>query len=200
MWELEVISDRERIARDLHDQVIQRLFGIGLAMQGTQRRMKQPAVVGRMTEHIDQLQEVIHDIRSAIFDLQVGPSDTPRLRHVLHSLIDELTADTAIRTTVRMAGPLDILPPRMAEDTQAVIREAVSNAVRHGRPTEITVTVSVDDNLVIDISDDGIGIPKTVARSGLHNLSRRAAGCGGTLTIGNRENGGTRLVWTAPLP
>jgi signal transduction histidine kinase len=198
--ELEVLADRERIARDLHDQVIQRLFAIGLAMQGTQRRTKIPVVADRLTEHIHQLQQVIHDIRSAIFDLQTGSEAAPRLRAALHAVISELTEDASIRTAVRMAGPLDVVPANLAQQALAVLREAVSNAVRHSGAKELGVTISVDDDLVIDVTDNGVGIPETVARSGLHNMVQRATDCGGTCTIERRAGGGTHLVWSAPLP
>ncbi|HYS38202.1 MAG TPA: ATP-binding protein, partial [Pseudonocardiaceae bacterium] len=82
---------------------------------------------------------------------------------------------------------------------EAVVREAVSNAVRHGGPTELVVTVSVNDELVIDVTDNGVGIPDTVARSGLHNLSTRADECGGSCSVERRAAGGTRLLWSAPV-
>jgi signal transduction histidine kinase len=198
--ELEVLADRERIARDLHDQVIQRLFAIGLGMQGTHRRTESPVVADRLTEHIDQLQEVIHDIRAAIFNLQADPADVPRLRTALHDVVTELTDDTPLQTTVRMSGPVSVVSGGLAEHAQAVLREAVSNVVRHAGADELVVTISVDDDLVIDVTDNGIGLPDSVARSGLHNLAHRAAAAGGTLSVRLRESGGTRLVWTAPLP
>ncbi|HJP73733.1 MAG TPA: GAF domain-containing sensor histidine kinase [Pseudonocardiaceae bacterium] len=198
--ELDVLADRDRIARDLHDQVIQRLFAIGLSMQGTHRLTKSPAASARLTEHMDQLHEVIQDIRTAIFDLQTETSDTPRLRGTLHEVITEITEGTPVRTTIRMSGPLDVVPAGLAEHAQAVVREAVSNAVRHAAATELTVTVSVDDDLVIDVTDNGVGIPGTVARSGLHNLRRRAEDTGGTFRTDLVAGGGTRLVWSAPLP
>jgi signal transduction histidine kinase len=197
--ELEVLADRDRIARDLHDHVIQRLFAIGLAMQGTHRRAKSPAVAARLSEHIDHLHEVIQDIRGAIFNLQADPAQTPRLRGVLNEVIDELTQDAPVRTTVRMSGPLDQLPPPLAEHAEAVVREAVSNAVRHAHASELTVTLCVEDDLVIDVTDDGVGIPDTVARSGLHNLHQRALDTGGTCRAERTDRGGTRLVWSAPL-
>jgi signal transduction histidine kinase len=198
--ELEVLADRDRIARDLHDHVIQRLFAIGLAIQGTHRRATSPAVTDRLAEHIDQLHTVIQDIRTAIFDLHTDPTDTPRLRTTLHEAITELTADASLRTTIRMSGPVDVVPPRLAEHAVAVVREAVSNAVRHAHAHDLVVTISVDDNLVIDVTDNGIGLPDTVARSGLHNLHQRATDTGGSCTLQRPEDGGTRLIWTAPLP
>jgi signal transduction histidine kinase len=198
--ELDVLADRDRIARDLHDQVIQRLFAVGLSMQGTHRLMKSPAAAARLTEHIDQLHEVIQDIRTAIFDLQTESPDSPRLRSSLHAVITEITDGTPVRTTIRMSGPLDVVPPGLAEHAQAVVREAVSNVVRHAAATELMVTVSVDDDLVIDVTDNGVGIPETVARSGLHNLRQRAEDEGGAFRTERVPSGGTRLVWSAPLP
>ena len=198
--ELEMLADRDRIARDLHDHVIQRLFAIGLAMQGTHRLAKSPVVSGRLAEHIDLLHQVIQDIRTAIFDLQVGPADAPRLRTRLHEVITELTADAPLRTTIRLSGPLDVVPADLAQHAEAVVRETVSNAVRHAHAHELTVSISVDDNLVIDVTDDGIGIAEPVAHSGLRNLQQRATDAGGTFTADRPENGGTHLVWIAPLP
>jgi signal transduction histidine kinase len=198
--DLEVLADRERIARDLHDHVIQRLFAIGLAMQGTHRRTKSPNVAARLAEHIDQMHEVIQEIRTAIFDLQTDRTETLQLRTTLHGAITDLTADVSLRTTVRISGPVDVVSVGLAEHAEAVVREAVSNVVRHARAQELVVTISVDDNLVIDVTDNGIGIPDTVARSGLHNLKRRAVNAGGACTVERVEDGGTRLVWTAPLP
>ncbi|HTF55390.1 MAG TPA: GAF domain-containing protein [Pseudonocardia sp.] len=198
--ELEVLADRDRIARDLHDHVIQRLFAIGLAMHSTQRRAKAPAVAARLLDHVDQLHQVIQDIRVAIFDLQAGGAGGPTLRGVLNAAITELTSDAPLRTTVRMSGPLDVVPPDLAEHADAVVREAVSNAVRHAQATELAVTVSVDDDVTIDVTDNGIGIPETVACSGLHNLRQRASQAGGTCEVSQPSGGGTRLLWSAPLP
>jgi signal transduction histidine kinase len=197
--ELEVLADRDRIARDLHDHVIQRLFGVGLAMQSTHRREKNPSIATRLADHIDQLHQVIQDIRTAIFDLQADPDQSPKLRSDLHGAISELTADAPLRTTVRMSGPLDTVPADLAQHAEAVVREAVSNAVRHAKATELTITVSVDDNLVIDVTDNGSGMPAVVARSGLHNLDQRATEARGSCAVNPADGGGTRLVWTAPM-
>jgi two-component system, NarL family, sensor histidine kinase DevS len=198
--ELDVLADRDRIARDLHDHVIQRLFAIGLSMQGTQRRAKSPTVSTRMRDHIDQLHEVIQEIRTAIFDLQAQGEEGGGLRSRLNTVIAELTGDTSIRTTVRMSGPLDVVPQQLAEHAEAVVREAVSNAVRHAKAPELSVTVSLDDNLVIEVVDTGVGIPDTVARSGLRNLAQRATDSGGDFAVTRAEPIGTRLLWSAPLP
>ncbi|ADG98817.1 GAF sensor signal transduction histidine kinase [Segniliparus rotundus DSM 44985] len=198
--ELEMLADRDRIARDLHDHVIQRLFVIGLGMQSTHRRAaKTPAVAERLTEHIDRIHEVIEEIRTAIFDLHTA-GDGVALRVVLHKAIAELTGDSALRVAVRMAGPLDVVPEEIAVHAEAVVREAVTNVLRHAGATELSITVTVGGDFVIDVADNGKGVPEVVARSGLHNLADRASACCGSLAVTRLQTGGTRLVWTAPLP
>lgn len=201
MNELEVLTDRDRIARDLHDHVIQRLFAVGLAMQSTHRRAtKSPAVAQRLNEHIDQLHDIIQDIRTAIFDLHTVASQGPSLRAQLRATIAELTDDTSLRVSTRMTGPLDVVPFDIAEHTHAVVREAISNAVRHSGASELAVTLSVDDNLIVEVTDDGTGIPEDAEHRGLRNLAARAAATGGSLTITSPITGGTRVLWSTPLP
>lgn len=199
--ELEVLADRDRIARDLHDHVIQRLFAVGLAMQSTHRRAKNPVVAQRLGEHIDQLHEVIQDIRTAIFDLQNAAIERRGLRTTLHETITELTQDSAVRTTVRMAGSLDELPVGLAEDVEAVVREAVSNAVRHSRGDELGVIVCAEEaELTVEVTDNGAGIPEVpTRRGGLLNLDKRASDHGGCLTVERPATGGTRLLWAVPV-
>ena len=197
--EVEVLADRDRIAMDLHDHVIQRLFAVGLAMESTQRRVTSPPLALRLSDHVDQLHQTIQEIRAVIFKLQTDPAVAPRLRGTLHDVITELTVDAPLRTTVRMSGPLDIVPADLAHHAEAVVREGVSNAVRHARATELLVTIEVDDQLSIEILDDGIGVASGARLSGLNNLRQRALAAGGSCTIGPGETAGTRLRWTAPL-
>lgn len=197
--ELDVLADRDRIARDLHDHVIQRLFGVGLALQGTYRRVSSAEVARRISESIDQLHEIVNEIRTAIFDLHADTEGVPRLRQRLHGAITELTADGGPHTTVRLAGPLDLVPSDLAEHAEAVVREAVSNAVRHASAANLVVVVSVRDDLVIEVTDDGAGLPKSTVYSGLGNLLRRAERFGGTFSIEPADPHGTRLRWSAPL-
>ena len=198
--ELRVLADRDRIARDMHDQVLQRLYGVGMAMQSTQQRIQAPEVAARITDHMNQLQQITLDIRSAIYDLSPDPAGAAPLRTSLHTVITDLTADAPLSTTVRMSGQLDRVPPEIAQHAEAVLREAVSNAVRHSRAGELAVTITVGDGLVIDVRDDGVGIPDTVTRSGLDNMQVRAEQVGGTCTITPADGGGTHVRWTAPLP
>jgi signal transduction histidine kinase len=197
--ELRVLADRDRIARDMHDQVLQQLYGIGMAMQSTQQRIQAPEVAARITDHMNQLQQIIIDIRSAIYDLSPDPAGVAPLRASLHTVMTELTADAPLSTTVRMSGQLDRVPPQIARHAEAVVREAVSNAVRHARAAELVITITVGDDLVIDVRDDGVGIPDTVTRSGLNNMQVRAQQVGGTCTITRADGGGTRVTWTAPV-
>ena len=199
MRELSILTDRDRIARDLHDHVIQRLFAVGLALQGTIARARVPEVQQRLTDSVDDLQEVIQEIRTAIFDLHGSSSGVTRLRQRLDEAIAQFSTSN-LRTTVQYTGPLSVVDAALADHAEAVVREAVSNAVRHAGATTLTVNVAVSDDLCIDVVDDGIGIPAEVTGSGLTNLRRRAEDAGGDFSIARPTTGGTHLKWCAPLP
>ncbi|WP_307718207.1 GAF domain-containing sensor histidine kinase [Rhodococcus tukisamuensis] len=200
MRELDVLADRDRIARDLHDHVIQRLFAVGLSVQGTLQRARSPEVQRRLTDTVDDLQEIVQDIRTAIFDLHGGTEGTTRLRSRLHEVIAETTADSGLRTTVHMSGPLSVVDPDLADHAVAVLREALSNVVRHADADAVTVKVSVFDDLTMEVTDNGAGIPVDAERHGLDNLAARAAEVGGTMTAEPAPAGGTTVRWSAPLP
>jgi signal transduction histidine kinase len=199
---LDILADRERIGRDLHDHVIQRLYAAGMSLQGTVRLVNGQDVRTRIEKVVDQLDETIRDIRTSIFELHTGDQDTPgSLRRRLLDAAAEVSAGTGLSPSVRLSGAVDTLvPPAMAEHAVAVVREGVSNAIRHADATTITVTAEAGDDLVIQVVDDGIGIPERIARSGLSNLEQRAAACNGTITVAAQPHGGTRLTWRAPLP
>lgn len=197
--ELRVLGDRDRIARDLHDHVIQRLFAHGLALQSTHQRIRSPEIQKRLADLVEDVQSIVAEIRTAIFDLHGGLQGTTQLRKRLQEAIAELTDDTDLRTVVRMSGPVGVVSAELGEHAEAVLREALSNAVRHSRATTVTVTISVGDDLVLDVTDDGAGIPDTVARSGLHNLEERARDVSGSFAIERLDTGGTRLFWSAPV-
>ncbi|WP_169810754.1 sensor histidine kinase [Nocardia beijingensis] len=202
MRELDILSDRDRIARDLHDHVIQRLFAVGLSLQGTVPRTRVPEVRERITEAINDLQDVVQEIRTSIFDLHGG--DSGRVRQRIEEAIRQQTAPSDIRTSVRISGPLSVIDPELADHAEAVVREAVSNAVRHSGADTVTIEITVADDLAIIVEDDGCGLPTDITPSGLTNLARRAEQAAGTftLTAGTGPDGraaGTRLCWQVPL-
>lgn len=199
MRELDVISDRERIARDLHDHVIQRLFAAGLSLQGTIARAGSAEVSQRLTDTVDELQAVIQEIRGTIFDLHGGSSGTTRLRQRIEEAVAAFGGQ-GLRTSVHFVGPLSVVDATLADHAEAVVREAVSNAVRHARARTLTVNVRVEDELTIEVVDDGCGMPAEVTPSGLTNLRARAADVGGQLQLDAGPGGGTVLRWVAPLP
>lgn len=198
MREVEILTDRDRIARDLHDHVIQRLFAVGLTLQGAAPRARVTAVRESIYSSIDDLQEIIQEIRSAIFDLHAGPSRATGLRHRLDKVIDQL-AIPALHTTVQYTGPLSVVDTVLANHAEAVLREAVSNAVRHANATSLAINVSVEDDVRVEVVDDGVGISGDITESGLRNLRQRADDAGGEFTVENMPTGGTLLRWSAPL-
>ncbi|MGY4711047.1 sensor histidine kinase [Mycolicibacterium sp. CBM1] len=197
MRELDVLTDRDRIARDLHDHVIQRLFAVGLSLQGA-LSADQAEGNRRVTSALDDLQDVVQEIRTAIFDLHGGT--VTRLRQRIEQAVTQMTVDSAVRPAVHINGPLSVVDAALADHAEAVVREAISNVVRHAGARSVTVSVAVDDELTITVSDDGVGIGGDITRSGLTNLAGRARECGGHFAISPRPGGGTRLVWSAPLP
>ncbi len=199
MRELDVLTDRDRIARDLHDHVIQRLFAVGLALQGTIPRARSAEVQHRLSDSVDDLQAVIQEIRTAIFDLHGASSGVTRLRQRLDEAVAQF-AGSALRTSVQFVGPLSVIDAGLADHAEAVVREAVSNAVRHAGATTLTVSVKVEDDLAIEVIDNGRGIPAEVTGSGLTNLRKRAQEVGGSFSVERMPDGGTRLRWSAPLP
>ncbi|MFC5335920.1 sensor histidine kinase [Mycobacterium branderi] len=200
MRELDVLTDRDRIARDLHDHVIQRLFAVGLTLQGAVPRARVPEVQQRLSESIDDLQQVIQEIRTAIFDLHTPPAAGSRLRQRLEEAIAQFSGN-ALRTTVEFIGPPAVVDADVADHAEAVVREAVSNAVRHAHATVLNVIVNVGDDLCIEVADNGLGMPQKINGGGygLRNLRRRAAEIGGSLTIETPPDGGTVLRWSVPL-
>jgi len=197
--ELDVLADRDRIARDLHDHVIQRLFAVGLTLQGAIPRAKSSDVQRRITDCVDDLQEVITEIRTAIFDLHGSTASTTRLRQRLDAAVASFSSHE-LHTTVRYDGPLSVIEPDLADHAEAVVREAVSNAVRHGKASAVSVTVNVDNDLRIEVADNGQGLPDGITESGLANLRGRAQDTGGDMTVEPGVDTGTVLRWWAPLP
>jgi signal transduction histidine kinase len=197
--QLDLLADRDRIARDLHDVVIQRLFAAGLSLQSMLTRVPDPADRDRLAAIVGQLDGTVHDIRTTIFDLHTPPGDAPGagLRRRVLDVLAEGSGE--LRSSLRTAGAVDTrVTGPLATDVVAVVREAVSNAVRHSGGGTVEVTVDLTDHLVVEVVDDGVGPPPEGAWSGLRNLRERAAGHGGTLSLHPRDGGGTRLRWQVP--
>ncbi|HEX7321483.1 MAG TPA: GAF domain-containing protein, partial [Mycobacterium sp.] len=144
--ELDVVTERDRIARDLHDHVIQRLFAVGLTLQGTIPRAKSTKVQQRLSDAVDALQEIIGEIRTTIFDLHGSSSTVTRLRQRLDNAVTQF-AGSGLHTTVQFVGPLSVVDGALADHAEAVVSEAVSNVVRHAGATKLTVQVRVEDDL-----------------------------------------------------
>jgi signal transduction histidine kinase len=198
---LDVFEDRDRIARDLHDHVIQRVFAAGLSLQSVLPQIGDAGAAGRVRSAVEQLDETVRDIRTTIFDLHTsdGSRAGSSLRRRLLDIVTE-TAGADLRPTVRMSGAVDsLVTGDLAADVEAVVREAVSNAVRHARAATVTVTLDVADDIVVEVVDNGTGIDPGAPRSGLRNLEERARRRGGGVTVVGLQDGGTRLRWHVPL-
>ena len=199
--QLDVYEDRDRIARDLHDLVIQRVFAAGLALQSVLPRMSDADVRRRVQGVVAQLDDTVRDIRTTIFDLHTTDSAAhpDSLRRRVLDVVTE-TAGDGMQPTVRMSGAVDsLVTGELAADVEAVVREAVSNAARHSGGRRVTVTLDVGTEVVLEVVDDGRGIEERAARSGLRNVEQRARRHGGDATVEPLPDGGTRLRWSAPL-
>jgi signal transduction histidine kinase len=198
--QLTILAERERIAHDLHDHVIQRLFAAGMNLQGTLARARSPEVAERLNRTLDDLQTIIEEIRSTIFQLKSPLGDGPDFRQRIQQVVADLTESREIVTTLRLHGPMTAVGGELAEQAEAVATEAVSNALRHSAASRLTVEVDVADMFVLDVSDNGSGIPAGNSRSsGLANMKYRAEQLGGTCEITCPPEGGTRVHWVAPL-
>jgi signal transduction histidine kinase len=198
---LALFEDRDRIARDLHDLVIQRLFATGMSLQGATALMRDPEGARRVQQAVDALDETIRDIRSAIFSLQSrGEAEPVGVRARMLAVVEEMTASLGFAPALRMAGPIDALvPDPIAEHMLAALREALANVAKHAQASRVDVAVEVGPDLVLTVRDNGVGLAKTTRRSGLANLADRAAELGGSLRTVAAEGGGTELQWRVPL-
>ena len=198
--QLTILAERERIAHDLHDHVIQRLFAAGMNLQGTLARARSPEVVDRLNRTLDDLQTIIEEIRTTIFALKSTVAASDDFRQRIQRVVSDLTRNRDLVTTVRMDGPMTAVGAGLADYAEAVTTEAVSNALRHSGASRLTVEISVADMFILNVTDDGCGIPAGNARhSGLANMKRRAEQLGGTCEVTSPPEGGTRVHWVAPL-
>ncbi|MGW6396451.1 GAF domain-containing sensor histidine kinase [Streptomyces sp. NPDC055103] len=208
---LAVYEDRDRIARDLHDLVIQRLFATGMMLESAQRKSIVPAVREGVGKAVDELDVTIQEIRTAIFALQQGPAEAPSgLRTRVLREINMAAVPLGFKPAHRFLGVIDSAVGELTgKNLIAALREALSNAFRHAEASRIEVvvdaTVMLSDGSAgvrLSVADDGIGIPDGGRRSGLRNLARRAESLGGASWCGpglGEDGGGTTVVWEAPL-
>jgi len=201
--QIALLEDRDRIARDLHDLAIQRLFATGMTLQSAERFIEHPQAVERVRRAVDDLDATVKIIRTTIFGLRArdgGPSDGGLRARVVEA-VQRAVPTLGFTPALRMEGLLDTdVPATIAEDVIAVLGEALSNAARHARARSIEVTLAATRaDLALTVTDDGGGVPEGVRRSGLANLAERAQGYGGVLLVGPGATGGTRLLWRVPL-
>ncbi len=203
---LSLYEDRDRIARDLHDLVIQRLYATGMSLEGTMPMITRPEVASRITNAVDAMDETIKDIRATIFALQARDNARgPDLRGDIVALVEEMTGMLGFAPSLRLGAGLGTqVSTEVGEQAMAALREALSNAARHASASQVDVTVDVDPGgmLAVQVTDDGTGIPAEGRRSGLRNLARRAEKLGGELRLAPADPGaarpGTRLEWRVP--
>jgi signal transduction histidine kinase len=196
-----ILSDRHRIARDLHDQVIQRLFATGLRLQQLAQRMGPGTHAEGIDEQVAELDETIDEIRSTIFGLrQELVSEPGRLARELNDLVADLTEVLGFAPQVSLAEPLDAVPDEVAGDLVAAAREALTNVAKHAHASRVSLTVAFTDaDVVLEVADDGVGFTDPKRRSGLVNLSERALRHEGRCVVRRAANGGTEVIWSASL-
>lgn len=199
LQQLAVFQDRDRIARDLHDLVIQRLFAVGLGLESTSRLTDDVGVSERLGTAIDDLDDTIKDIRRTIFALGVLDQATDVQAEVTR-LVDRAATTLQFRPTLTFDGPVrTLISGATAADVVAVVGEALSNAARHANASAVEVRLTAAKDIVLEIADNGDGINGTATESGLQNMRHRAEQRGGQCEIGPGPVGGTRIRWSVPL-
>jgi signal transduction histidine kinase len=198
--EVAVYEDRDRLARDLHDTVIQRLFAVGLSLQSMAGAASGTAMAERLAMAITDIDDTIRQVRASIFELG---SHTPGVRASALALVRELAPVVGFNIPVSFVGPLDsVVPEQVAEHLLATLREAITNIARHARASEATVALSVAGGLCrLQVTDNGRGFDHEQASDGglgLVNMRRRAEKLHGKLTVESIETGGTRIEWEVP--
>jgi signal transduction histidine kinase len=195
------LEDRDRIARDLHDHVIQRLFATGLSIQTVCGLLGPGPITDRLDLQIDEIDATIRQIRSTIFGLHMSGDNSASVRAQILQVIESVKVLLPCSPDVDFRGPVDILVPvGLYGDLVAVVREALTNVGRHASARHVQVIVTADpSSLRIEVLDDGRGIGEVRNRSGLHNLRGRAAALGGSFEAASRAGPGTHLTWTVPL-
>ncbi|MEV0489775.1 sensor histidine kinase [Streptomyces atratus] len=202
--QIALLEDRDRIARDLHDLAIQRLFATGMTLQSAVRFVDHPQASERLLRAVDDLDETIKIIRSTIFGLRARESGRAEqgLRVRTLTAVEQAARALGFQPSLRMGGLIDTdVPTETADQVIAVLGEALSNVARHARATSVDVSMVVGEGaLTLVVSDNGVGMPDhDGAHSGLDNLAQRAKHLGGDMTVEPSAEGGTRVRWRVPL-
>jgi len=202
--ELSVVRERDRIARDLHDTVIQNLYATGLGLQAAQREAARPAAVQeRIARAVESIDATVKEIRATIFALQDDPSASNGARARLLSVSEEMASLLGFPPRMRLDGPIDTMVGReLTEQVVPVLRESLTNVAKHARATTVTVRVEVvDGQLEIEVVDDGVGLPEAMRPNGMGvvNIRERAVLLGGDAQLSSVDGGGTRVLWRVPL-
>ena len=204
LQDLAVLRDRERIARDLHDKIIQRLFAAGMALQAASR-LPTDQVVARVENTVDELDAIVNEIRATIFDLEIRPDDRPAMMAAVLAVVAEMTRHADLETSVRFQADVEHkLSPEIADATLAALRESLANTARHANARRVDVSMACDgDQLVLRVEDDGRGVeaadaPRPGHGRGLRNLEARARDWGGSCRVTSGPTGGTVLEWRVP--
>ena len=194
-----LLEDRDRIARDLHDHVIQGLFAAGLTIQSVAAR-SDPDLAQQLGRSVADINGTIRQIRTSIFQLTSTDTTEIGLRAAVLAVVRQVTPLLGFEPTIRFSGPVDtVIPAAIHHEIEAVVRESVTNAAKHARSTQLVVQLAVDSTtLSVAIADNGIGVGQPQRLSGLRNLNRRANQLGGTLRVAKREPTGTQILWTIP--
>ncbi len=198
--ELALLEDRERIARDLHDTVIQRLFATGLRLQGAARLTDKPEVAERIIQAVDDLDLTVKHIRTAIFGLEASRRTAGGLRQRVLALTSEAAGALGFDPHVLFRGPVDNTTEQVAVELLTVLREALSNVARHARATEVQVDIVADGDVTLRVVDDGGGLPaeRRTAGRGVLNMQTRATALGGTMLARSRSPSGAVIEWRVP--
>ncbi|KQY64445.1 MULTISPECIES: GAF domain-containing sensor histidine kinase [unclassified Nocardioides] len=195
---LTLFEDRDRIARDLHDLVIQRLFAVGLGLQSLSRLADRPEIATRLATAVDDLDATIKDIRRTIFALG-SMDDSADVQAEVQRIVDRSAETLGFRPSLQFEGPVRTrIGPTVVPDLLAVLGEALSNAARHAEASAVDVQLTAGDEIRLRVSDDGRGLPAGATESGLLNMKQRAVRLGGTCAITSRAGEGTCVEWSVP--
>jgi signal transduction histidine kinase len=200
LGELVLLEDRERIAKDLHDTVIQRLFATGLSLQGTARLAQRPDVASRIQDAVEDLDITVKHIRTVIFGLETAAGRGDGLRQRTMTLTREASGALGFLPEVMFEGPVEtVVPDEVGRELLATMREALSNVARHAGASHVQVRIEAGSEIVLQVTDDGRGVPDRASEGlGLRNMASRAEALGGRCSVRPADGGGTVVEWAVP--